>query len=123
MPKNLRFVKGVVENDNLLPINVNIETLKKSKIIKFIYKKLVRKTIYMQRKLAGKEKPKKEKYDEIDYDIKVVDINENGEVEEKDNEELVVDTVQGAPPLQDTMTTTTVAVDEEGGGRRRHGLR
>ena len=66
MPKNLSFVKGVVDNDNLLPLNVNRETLHESKIIKVISKKLVRKAIDILHKLAEKEKSKKEKDDGID---------------------------------------------------------
>ena len=59
LPKNLSFVKGVVDSDNLLTINVNRETLQESKIIKVISKKLVRKTIEMLRKLSKKDEPKK----------------------------------------------------------------
>ena len=55
MPKNLSFIKGVVESDDLLPLNVNRETLQESKIIKVISKKLVRKAIEMLRKLAEKD--------------------------------------------------------------------
>ena len=59
MPKNLSFVKGVVDSDDLLPINVNRKTLKESKIIKFISEKLVRKAIKMMRRLAEKDESKK----------------------------------------------------------------
>ena len=43
MPKNLSFVKGVMDSDKLLPLNINRETLQESRIIKVIPKKLVRK--------------------------------------------------------------------------------
>ena len=59
MPKNLIFVKGVVESEDLLPININMETLQESNIIKVISKNLVRKAIEMLRKLAEKEKSNK----------------------------------------------------------------
>ena len=55
MPKNLSFVKGVVDSNDLLPLNVNRDTLHESKIIKVISKKLVRKAIDMLRKLAEKD--------------------------------------------------------------------
>ena len=41
MPKNLSFVKEIVDSDDLLPLNINMETLQESKIIKVISKKLV----------------------------------------------------------------------------------
>ena len=44
-----------MDSDNLLTLNVNRETLHESKIIKFIPKKLVRKSIEMMRKLAEKD--------------------------------------------------------------------
>ena len=55
MPKNLSFVKGLVDIDNLLPLNVKMETLQESKIIKVVSKKLVKKAIEMLRKLAEKD--------------------------------------------------------------------
>ena len=107
IPKNLSFVKGVVDSDDLLPLNFNRDTLQESKIINVISKKLLRKATEMLRKLAGKEKSKKEKDDGIDDDTKEVDINE---VAETDNDELVVDAANNAPPPQDAMVTTVVAV-------------
>ena len=59
MPKNLSFVKGVLDSDNLLPLNVNREKLQWSTKLKVIYKKLVRKDINMLSKLAEKEEYKK----------------------------------------------------------------
>ena len=59
MPKNLSFVKGVLDSDNLLPLNVNREKLQGSTKLKVIYKKLVRKDINMLSKLAEKEEYKK----------------------------------------------------------------
>ena len=60
IPKNLSFVKGVVYRDDLLLLNVNRETLKESKIIKVVPKKLVRKAIEMLCKLSEKDKSKTE---------------------------------------------------------------
>ena len=51
MPKYLSFVKGVVDIDELLPLNINRETLQESKIIGVISKELVRKAIEMLCKL------------------------------------------------------------------------
>ena len=51
-PKNLSFVNGVVDSNNLIHLNVNRETLQESKIIKVVYKKIVRKAIEMLRKLS-----------------------------------------------------------------------
>ena len=55
MPNCLSFVKRVVDSDNLLPLNVNRDTLQESKIIKVISKNLVRKAIEMLCKLAEKD--------------------------------------------------------------------
>ena len=52
MPKNLNFFKGVVDSDDLLPLNVNRDTLQESKIIKVVSKNLVRKAIEMLRRIA-----------------------------------------------------------------------
>ena len=49
-------------------------------------------------KLAEKDESKKEKDDDIDDEIKEMDINENREVVETDNDNLVVDTANYAPP-------------------------
>ena len=72
MPKYLSLVKGVVDSDNLLPLNVNRETLQESNIIKVVSKKLVRKAIEMLHKLSEKNKYKKEKDDGIDEKFVVV---------------------------------------------------
>ena len=116
MPKNLSFIKGVVDSDDLLPLNVNREILQESKIIKVIFKKLVRKAIEMLCKLAEKGESKEEKDDDIGDETKEVEINDNGEVVETDNDELAIDAVNDAPPPQDAPTNirTTAAVAEEG---------
>ena len=101
-----------MDNDNLLPLNANRETLQESKIIKVIYKKLVSKSIEMLRNLADKDESKKEKDDDIDDDTKEVEINK---VAETYNNKLFVDATKNAPPPQDAMTTTTAAAAEEGG--------
>ena len=79
MPKNLRFFKEVVDSDELLPINFDRENLQESKIRKVISKKLVSKSIEMLHKLAEKDESKKDNDDEIYYNTKEVDINDNGE--------------------------------------------
>ena len=70
MPKNLSFVKGAVESDGLLPLNVNRENLQESNIIKVISKKLVRKVIEMLHKIAEKDESNKDKDDDIVNDTK-----------------------------------------------------
>ena len=72
IPKNLSFVKGFVDSDDLLSLNVNRETLQESKIIKFISKNLVRKAIEILHKLGEKDESKKEKDDDIDNETKEV---------------------------------------------------
>ena len=52
MPNCLSFVKRVVDSDNIIPLNVNRDTLQESKIINAISKKLVRKVVEMLRKLS-----------------------------------------------------------------------
>ena len=76
MPKNLSLVKGVVESDDFLPLNVNRETLQESNIIKLISKKLLSKAIDIMRNLEEKDYSKKEKDDNIDDETKEVEINE-----------------------------------------------
>jgi heat shock protein 90kDa beta len=51
MPRYLKFIKGVVDSDDL-PLNVSREQLQQMKMIKVMSKKLVRKTIDMIRDLA-----------------------------------------------------------------------
>ena len=67
-----------------------METLQKSKIIKVISKKLVRKAIEMLRNLAEKDESKEEKDGNIGDDTKEVDFNENREVVETDNDNLLL---------------------------------
>ena len=59
MPKNLSFIKGVVDSNDLLPIIINRETLQKSNIFKVVSNKLVRKSIEILCKLAEKDESKK----------------------------------------------------------------
>ena len=94
MTKYLSLVKGVMDIDDLIPLltlNVNMETLQESKIIKGRSKKLVRNAIEMLRKLAEKGGSKEENDDNIDNKTKEVEINENGEVVETKNYKLVID--------------------------------
>ena len=72
MPKNLRFIKGVMDSDDLLSLNINRETLYESKIIKVVSKKLVRKTIKMLRNLVEKYESKKKKDNGIEDNTKEV---------------------------------------------------
>lgn len=54
MPRWLKFVKGVVDSDDL-PLNVSREILQKSKVLSIINKRLVRKSLDMFRDLAEDE--------------------------------------------------------------------
>mmetsp|Transcript_16068 Transcript_16068/g.22886 ORF Transcript_16068/g.22886 Transcript_16068/m.22886 type:complete len:744 (+) Transcript_16068:152-2383(+) len=54
MPRWLKFVRGVVDSDDL-PLNVSREILQKSKVLNIINKRLVRKSLDMFRDLAADE--------------------------------------------------------------------
>lgn len=54
MPRWLKFVRGVVDSDDL-PLNVSREILQKSKVLSIINKRLVRKSLDMIRDLAEDE--------------------------------------------------------------------
>eukprot|EP00536_Pseudo-nitzschia_multiseries_P010953 jgi/Psemu1/319968/estExt_fgenesh1_pm.C_3530005 len=54
MPRWLKFVKGVVDSDDL-PLNVSREILQKSKVLSIINKRLVRKTLDMIRDISEDE--------------------------------------------------------------------
>jgi HSP90 family molecular chaperone len=54
MPRWLKFVRGVVDSDDL-PLNVSREILQKSKVLSIINKRLVRKSMDMFRDLAEDE--------------------------------------------------------------------
>ena len=116
MPKYFSFFRVVVDSDDLIPLNVNRNTLQESKIIKVISKKLVSKAIEILRKLVEKDESKEEKYDEINEDTKELEINDSGGVLETENEKLVVDSANDPPPPQYNMTnnTTTADAKEEG---------
>ena len=86
-----------MDSDDLLPININMETLQESNIIKVVSKNTGRKAIEILLKLVEKDEPKKEKDDDIDDETKEVEINENEEVAETDNYNLFVDAVNDAP--------------------------
>merc|ERR1711937_518367 len=54
MPRWLKFVKGVVDSDDL-PLNVSREILQKSKVLNIINKRLVRKSLDMIREIESDE--------------------------------------------------------------------
>lgn len=54
MPRWLKFVRGVVDSDDL-PLNVSREILQKSKVLSIINKRLVRKSLDMMRDIAEDE--------------------------------------------------------------------
>ena len=63
VPRYLRFVKGVVDSDDL-PLNVSRETLQEHRVLKVIKKKVVRKILDMIRKLAEAEEEEEEEEEE-----------------------------------------------------------
>lgn len=54
MPRWLKFVRGVVDSDDL-PLNVSREILQKSKVLSIINKRLIRKSIDMIQEIASDE--------------------------------------------------------------------
>jgi len=54
MPRWLKFVRGIVDSDDL-PLNVSREILQKSKVLSIINKRLVRKSLDMIREIAEDE--------------------------------------------------------------------
>lgn len=54
MPRWLKFVRGVVDSDDL-PLNVSREILQKSKVLSIINKRLIRKSIDMIQEIAADE--------------------------------------------------------------------
>jgi len=54
MPRWLKFVRGVIDSDDL-PLNVSREILQKSKVLSIINKRLVRKSLEMIREIAEDE--------------------------------------------------------------------
>jgi molecular chaperone HtpG len=66
MPRWLKFIKGVVDSDDL-PLNVSREILQKSKVLSIINKRLVRKSLDMIRELAVAE-------DESQYIVSSMDL-------------------------------------------------
>jgi molecular chaperone HtpG len=54
MPRWLKFVRGVVDSDDL-PLNVSREILQKSKVLSIINKRLVRKSLDMMQDLAAEK--------------------------------------------------------------------
>eukprot|EP00566_Odontella_aurita_P004702 CAMPEP_0113588786 /NCGR_PEP_ID=MMETSP0015_2-20120614/35713_1 /TAXON_ID=2838 /ORGANISM="Odontella" /LENGTH=794 /DNA_ID=CAMNT_0000494707 /DNA_START=99 /DNA_END=2483 /DNA_ORIENTATION=- /assembly_acc=CAM_ASM_000160 len=63
MPRWLKFVRGVVDSDDL-PLNVSREILQKSKVLSIINKRLVRKSLDMIRDIAEGRDEKEEEEEE-----------------------------------------------------------
>ena len=61
MPRWLKFIKGVVDSDDL-PLNVSREILQKSKVLNIINKRLVRKSLDMIRDISEDEEDEGAKY-------------------------------------------------------------
>ncbi|KAL7573079.1 hypothetical protein ACA910_018765 [Epithemia clementina (nom. ined.)] len=59
MPRWLKFVRGVVDSNDL-PLNVSREILQKSKVLSIINKRLVRKSLDMIRDIAAADQDEKE---------------------------------------------------------------
>merc|ERR1712137_323704 len=61
MPRWLKFIKGVVDSDDL-PLNVSREILQKSKVLSIINKRLVRKSLDMIRDIANDDSEQGSQY-------------------------------------------------------------
>jgi len=61
LPKYLKFIKGIVDSDDL-PLNISRETLQQHKMLKVIKKKLTRKALDMIKKIADDSEEKYEKF-------------------------------------------------------------
>ena len=86
VPRYLRFVKGVVDSDDL-PLNVSRETLQEHRVLKVIKKKVVRKILDMIRKLAEAEEDEEEEEEEEEEEAAEDGEKEAEEKKEKEEEE------------------------------------
>jgi len=77
----MNFIKGIVDSDDL-PLNVNRESLQQLKMLKVMYRKLVRKALEMIQKLADAEDEEEEEEGEDEED-EVVDDDLTEEEREK----------------------------------------
>ena len=77
---------------------------------------MLRKQAEKDESKKDKDESKKEKDENIDDETKDVEINENREVVETENDKLVTNAANNAPPPLDalTITTTTETASEEG---------
>jgi len=84
LPNYLRFIKGIVDSDDL-PLNVSRETLQQHKLLKVIKKRLTRKALDMFKDLAEKDADKyKTFYKEYATSIKL------GVIEDHANKDRIV---------------------------------
>ena len=86
VPRYLRFVKGVVDSDDL-PLNVSRETLQEHRVLKVIKKKVVRKILDMIRKLAEAEEEEEEEEEEEAEESASKEDGEKEAADKKDKEE------------------------------------
>jgi heat shock protein beta len=72
MPRYMNFIKGIVDSDDL-PLNVSRESLQQLKMLKVMYRKLVRKALEMIQKLADAEDEEEEEEEEDEETTDVED--------------------------------------------------